>query len=83
MDWSGSFTSITVGRWATSVDTKPTHQLVWWENKGRPYCHHSMPIDRSPQAYHDGALYGRSRWIKKKRHPSGRLYHGSVLFQPW
>ena len=34
MDWSGSLTSITVGRWATSVDTKPTHQLVWWKNRG-------------------------------------------------
>ena len=55
MNWTGLLTSISVGRWATLVDTKPTYQLVWWENKGRPYCHHSMPIERSPQAYHDGA----------------------------
>lgn len=34
MDWSGSFTSITIGQWATSVDTKPTHQLDWWKNRG-------------------------------------------------
>ena len=34
MNWTGLLTSITVGRWATSVDTKPTHQLVWWKNRG-------------------------------------------------
>ena len=27
MNWTGLLTSISVGRWATSVDTKPTHQL--------------------------------------------------------
>ena len=34
MNWTGLLTSITVGQWAISVDIKPTHQLVWLENRG-------------------------------------------------